>query len=343
MKKFISLIILTLISLSGFAQKDEFVGFYKGDIVGLSKIPWDLTRTVYGEVYRVKDEYRLRLVGHIFSRCTNYFIKEGLKANDGVINFSGGGRLSVSKGTITPESITIVGKSTKTDITLNMTRYNPPQSTLGQKAPDGATVIFDGTSTDNLEFKGAKPCTLEIVDGAIAIDPKIKGAKDGAVVRSSVYTKESFAGAFKLHVEFMCPADSYHLLGQQRNNSGIYLGDYEVQVLDSFGLESLWDDCGAIYKQVAPYRNACLEPGAWQTYDITFYPAEFEGNKLVKNPRVTVYQNDIKVQHETEIETATAGAASDPDKYKHPNKALKIMLQEHKNKVQFRNIWIEKL
>ncbi len=113
--------------------------------------------------------------------------------------------------------------------------------------------------------------------------------------------------------------------------------------MDSFGLEPLWDDCGAIYKKSAPYVNACLEAGAWQTYDIYFYPAEFEGDEVVKDPRITVYQNDIKIQHETPIPSATAGAAADPDTYKHPKKALKIMLQEHKNKVEFRNIWLEKL
>ena len=88
-----------------------------------------------------------------------------------------------------------------------------------------------------------------------------------------IVTKDKFQD-FTLHVEFVEPSMP-DKKGQARGNSGVYLQDrYEVQVLDSFGLESKDDDCGSIYKQKAPSVNACKPPGEWQTYVITFHARE---------------------------------------------------------------------
>ena len=91
-------------------------------------------------------------------------------------------------------------------------------------------------------------------------------------------TEKTF-GNFELHVEFNVPymPDAH---GQGRGNSGVYLtGNHELQVLDSYGLKSQDNDCGAIYKQVAPAVNACKPPLQWQTYDITFHKAVVEGRQ----------------------------------------------------------------
>ena len=50
-------------------------------------------------------------------------------------------------------------------------------------------------------------------------------------------------------------------------------------MLDSYGLKRQDNDCGAIYKQVAPAVNACKPPLQWQTYDITFHKAVVEGRQ----------------------------------------------------------------
>jgi hypothetical protein len=65
--------------------------------------------------------------------------------------------------------------------------------------------------------------------------------------------------------------------GQARGNSGVYLaGRYEVQVLDSYGLELGLGDCGSIYGKRVASVNASRPPGRWQTYDIEFTAPRFD-------------------------------------------------------------------
>ena len=72
-------------------------------------------------------------------------------------------------------------------------------------------------------------------------------------------------------VEFRTSRTCRKASGQGRGNSGVYVhGRYEVQVLDSYGLKSKKDDCGAIYTDAAPLVNACKAPTNWQSYDIDF-------------------------------------------------------------------------
>ena len=54
----------------------------------------------------------------------------------------------------------------------------------------------------------------------------------------------------------------------QGSNSGIYLmGQYEIQVLDSFGREKVGPgDLGGIYSAAPPKLNAAKAPGEWQTF-----------------------------------------------------------------------------
>jgi len=134
--------------------------------------------------------------------------------------------------------------------------------------------------------------------------------------------------------------------GQGRGNSGVFLmGQYEIQVLDSFedGTDGplTYPDgqCGALYKQQPPAVNACRAPGEWQTYDILFTRPRFTAAGLVAKPgRVSVVHNGVAIHADTVIKGPTAW--HEPPAYKpHPD-ALPIRIQDHGNPVQFRNIWV---
>ena len=191
--------------------------------------------------------------------------------------------------------------------------------------PKDATVLFDGKDLSNWVYKkdNSEAKWILLGDGVMQVNG------------GDIITKQKF-GDFTLHVEFWVPNMPPDVKGQGRGNSGVYLQDrYEVQVLDSYGLDSKDDDCGSIYKECKPLVNACKPPEQWQTYDITFHAAKYDATgKKTEGARVTVIQNGQKIIDNFECTGPTgAGAPETPE----PGP---IRLQDHHNTVRFRNIWI---
>ncbi|QDT97061.1 3-keto-disaccharide hydrolase [Gimesia aquarii] len=190
--------------------------------------------------------------------------------------------------------------------------------TLGKKAPANAKVLFDSNR--------AKETVKNFTNGKIT--------KDG-LLKEGVTSKQKFKDGH-LHLEFQLPFMP-QARGQGRSNSGCYvLGRYEVQILDSFGLEGKDNECGGIYKVGAPSVNMCFPPLAWQTYDIDFQAAKYdkEGNKTDK-AKITVKHNGVTIHDNREIDGPTPGGTNKDEAIAGP-----LFLQNHSNPVRFRNIWV---
>jgi hypothetical protein len=196
-------------------------------------------------------------------------------------------------------------------------------ATLGAKPPAGAIVLLgDGATEKWIRSARRTQVDWKVEDGILTVG------------HGNIMTEKSF-GDLKLHVEFSVPymPDKH---GQARGNSGVFLtGNHELQVLDSYGLKSQDNDCGAIYKQVAPAVNACKPPLQWQTYDITFRKAVVQGGKVAKKARITVLQNGVRIIDDAEI-VPTPGGVDVPEGHDGP-----LLLQDHGNPVQYRNLWIK--
>jgi hypothetical protein len=194
--------------------------------------------------------------------------------------------------------------------------------------PKDAVVLFDGKSLDNWIGRDGKAPQWKLLDGGIMQADKL-----------DIATKEKFDGKFKLHVEFRVPYMP-DKKGQERANSGVYVqGRYEVQVLDSYGIDKPKNnDCGAIYEVAAPLVNACKAPTIWQTYDIEFTAPKCVDGKKTEPAVISVLQNGVKVQDNTKITSDNTRAGMGGDVCA-PGP---IMLQFHGNPVQFRNVWLVK-
>ncbi len=201
--------------------------------------------------------------------------------------------------------------------------------------PSDAIVLFDGDNLDAWELDNPEAKPWKIADGAFTVIPQ-KPA-------SGIHTKQSF-GDVQLHLEFRSPTDTKGHDGQDRGNSGIFfMGQYEIQVLDSYQNDTYVNgQLGAIYKQYPPLANPARKPGEWQTYDIIFIAPRFhEDGSLASPARMTALLNGVLVQYDSEIFGPTEWIGLHPYKA-HPAK-LPLSLQDHQHFVSYRNIWIREL
>jgi len=288
---------------------------FQGEYVGVVKIAGDEHRL--GVQVIALGEGKFHAVGYLGGLPgdgwdgSDRHAADGERQGEKVVLTSEGIRSTIELG-----AITIVGESGKEYGKLPKVERTSP--TLGEKSPAGAVVLFDGSAADAFE--------------------RGKRTGDGLLLPGCT-SKEKF-GSCKVHIEFRLPYMPASR-GQARGNSGIYLqGRYEVQMLDSFGLEGQNNECGGLYEVRAPAVNMCLPPLAWQTYDIDFTAAKYDGEKLISPPRITVKHNGVTVQDNVELppDRGTRAAPVKPGPERGP-----IYLQDHGNPVRYRNLWVKEL
>lgn len=224
--------------------------------------------------------------------------------------------------TIESEVLETAALKTKVEGLKRVERESP---TVGANPPEGAIVVFDGKPTDQV--------TGEISDGLLWA-----GGQSTTPV-----------GDFTAHIEFRLPYKPGAMpSSQDRGNSGIYIfNNYECQVLDSFALPldagqvpfkvqsdpKQW--CGSFYKFKLPDTPMVFPPLRWQTYDIDFTAPRFEGDKKVKNARITVRHNGVLIHDDVELPKGTGAGGGRPEKARDV-----IHFQGHGNPIAYRNIWI---
>ncbi|HKP98241.1 MAG TPA: DUF1080 domain-containing protein [Fibrobacteria bacterium] len=228
---------------------------------------------------------------------------------------------------ISTDGSAISGKTPKGELftLLKIFRKSP---SLDSVPPANATVLFN---RDDLSA---------FVKNSASLDSGFLLPQGSAY--SGAVTVQTF-GSFTLHLEFREPFEPYES-GQRRGNSGIYLqGRYELQILDSFGLNihrgkpgEETQECGAFYQLVGPSLNMSFPPLSWQTYDIEFTKAKFSADgKTQLDPAVaTVRLNGVVIHdHQPLLNKTLLG-----DSVKAEDGPLRF--QAHGGSVLFRNIWV---
>jgi hypothetical protein len=153
--------------------------------------------------------------------------------------------------------------------------------TLGAKPPQGAIVLFDGSSLEHFLSKG----------------PKAQMSED-KLLMVGARTQRSFKD-FTLHLEFRVP------YVRSPGHSAVFLqNSYHLAVAGrSFGSGTASDlGCGGIRWVRPPDENMCFPPLTWQTFDVDYTAAHFDADgQVIKKPVVTIRQNGVVIHDQVEL------------------------------------------
>ena len=200
-----------------------------------------------------------------------------------------------------------------------------------------AVEPFNGKDLTGWKLKGPAEKSKWKV-GKAALDPaaanKFTVGEGSELVNAAgggvdIYS-EARHGDAVIEVELMVPKGS---------NSGVYvMGEYEVQVLDSFGKEKMGTgDIGALYGAAPPRFNASKAPGEWQKFVIDFRAPKFgaDGKKTANAMFLKVELNGQVIQENVEMKGPTPAGVTGKEAADGP-----LMFQGDHGPVAFRNIKI---
>ncbi len=185
--------------------------------------------------------------------------------------------------------------------------------------------LFNGKDLNNWHYRDGSAVDWIVEDGVMTVN------------HGNITCNETYRDAH-IHVEFKLPYVENVVHYQLNGNSGVYIhGCYELQVLNSSqnGDDLGNDECGAIYSVAKPLMNACKGAEEWQSYDIIFRAPRYENGEMTENARVTILLNGLPVQNNLVLVRATPGGVCE-----HIVEEGPLLLQDHGEPVQFRNIWM---
>ena len=300
---------------------------------------WEGEGMVAQVIPRGDGNYQINLLGEFDVRREPLAVLTA-RADDGGLHFDQNGW----KGQTRQDRLIVLQRADDKSGPVEMVNVIRQSPRVGASAPRGAFVLFDGSGFGQWEVHGkAGPATQvvwEHVDDFMRVAPMDPETRAG----HSLVTKRAFKD-FRLHLEFRLPlmADKS---GQARANGGVTFEDanwYELQILDSYGLEGLDNECGGIYKVAAPAVNMCRPPLMWQTYDVDYHAPRYdEAGNRIQPGRISVNHNGKQIHNNVELpdsEKAEQRRKADPKSVT----AGRIILHYHKDPVEYRNIWLEEL
>jgi hypothetical protein len=184
----------------------------------------------------------------------------------------------------------------------------PPAAVFSQgaAAPSDAVVLFDGGDFSHWEGNEGEPLwTLH--EDYMEVKPHT----------GSIESKERF-GACQMHIEFAEPGRA----GAGDGRSGVVLqGLYELPIR----------------------HNAGNKPGQWQTFDVIFEPARWNGqHELARPARLTVLQNGVLIHGQPSLPGPAGHRRVAGDGAELPATGP-IQLREQGAAVRFRNIWVRRI
>lgn len=197
--------------------------------------------------------------------------------------------------------------------------------------PADAILLFDGSGLSEWESGDGSDAEWELSGDQMTVIPG----------NGDIHTRREF-GDVQLHLEFRAP-EVVDGDGQGRGNSGVFLQErYEVQVLDNWNNPTYVNGmAGSIYKQHIPLANPARQRGEWQSYDIFFKAPRFDDDGTLLEPaRMTVLLNGVLVQNNVELLGPTVFRGKPAYE---PHGMDSIRLQDHTDRVGYRNIWIRPL
>jgi hypothetical protein len=318
------LLLLAVVSRADQALADPFLGDWQGEGLVAQVIP------------RGGGSYRINFLAEFDVKREPLAVVAG-RAIDGVLRFDQDGWSGQAQG----QQMTGARPGNGQPEPFVLKPIRRLASSVGAKPPEGAVVLFDGSRFDQWEVHrprgAAAEITWELCEDFMRVAPVDRETRAG----HSLITKRTFQD-FHLHFEFRLAlmADK---TGQARSNGGLVFGDanwYEIQVLDSYGLEGLDNECGGIYKVGAPAVNMCRPPLIWQTYEIEYRAPRYGADSKRTQPgRISVVHNGVPIHQDVELPDSPAAEQrrkTNPDSIP----IGRIILHYHKDPVEYRNIWL---